>query len=122
MMYIIAISFEILQAERSEIFAKPNLYKLIYAFEAFHNNWRKAASYMYRYCVRLRKEATLDHKRQLSSALQERLHGLSTAINALQLVDYAYAWIDSRDGDNFCLDQGSPNKKARNSLTVNCKC
>lgn len=77
---------------------------------------------MYRYSVRLKKEATLDGKHLLSSALQERLQALAAAINSLQLVDPAYAWIDSQYGDNFTQDQGSPNKKPRNVLTANCKC
>ncbi|XP_008801415.2 nuclear pore complex protein NUP160 [Phoenix dactylifera] len=107
------------KAERSDISARPNLYKLLYAFEVHRNNWRKAASYMYRYSVRLKKEATLDGRHLLSSALQERLQALAAAINALQLVDHAYAWIDSQYGDNFTHDQGSPNKKPRNVLTAN---
>ncbi|ONK68142.1 uncharacterized protein A4U43_C05F7880 [Asparagus officinalis] len=106
------------KAERSEIFAKPNSYKVLYAFEAYRNNWRKAASYMYRYSVRLKNEATLDHNHQISSALHERLHGLSIAINSLQLVDNAYAWIDSSCGDNSWSDQGSPKKRARHFQAV----
>lgn len=104
------------KAERSDISARPNLYKLLYAFEAYRGNWRKAASYMYRYSVRLRKEVASDENRQLSSALQEIVLGLSTAINALQLVDHAYAWIDPQDENCYANDQGSPNKKARNAL------
>lgn len=106
------------KAERSEVFAKPNLYKLLYAFEVYRSNWRKAASYMYRYSVRLRKEASSDNNRLLSSALHERLNALSTAINALQLVDRAYAWIESQHGGNFYSDQGSPNKRVRSSVAV----
>lgn len=76
---------------------------------------------MYRYFVRLRKEASLDNNRLLSLALHERLNALSTAINALQLVDHAYAWIESQHGGNFCSDQGSPNKRARSSVAVSSK-
>lgn len=93
---------------------------MLYAFEAYRNNWRKAASYMYRYTVRLKNEATLDHNHQISSALHERLHGLSVAINSLQLVDHAYAWIDSPHGDNSWSDQGSPKKRARHFQAVSC--
>ncbi|KAM0939366.1 hypothetical protein DsansV1_C21g0169861 [Dioscorea sansibarensis] len=103
------------KAERSDISARPNLYKLLYAFEANQNNWRKAASYMYKYSVRLKREATLNENRQLSSALQDRLHSLSTAINALQLVDPAYAWIDFQPED-FLEDQDSSNKRIRKVL------
>ncbi|XP_068656473.1 nuclear pore complex protein NUP160 isoform X2 [Aristolochia californica] len=97
------------KAERSEITANPNPYKLLYAFEMHRNNWRKAATYMYQYSVRLRKEATLK-ERQLSLVLQERINGLSAAINALHLVHPAYTWIDE---NSTCPDQHSPNKKAR---------
>ena len=95
------------------------MYKLLYAFEANQNNWRKAASYMYKYSVRLRREATLSENRQLSSALQDRLHSLSTAINALQLVDPAYAWIDFQPED-FLEDQDSSNKRIRKVLAEDC--
>ncbi|KAJ0985190.1 hypothetical protein J5N97_003546 [Dioscorea zingiberensis] len=105
------------KAERSDISSRPNLYKLLYAFEATHNNWRKAASYMYKYSVRLKKEVALNENRQRSSAaLQERLHSLSTAINALQLVDPAYAWIDFQPEDFFHEDQDSSNKRVRKVL------
>uniref|UniRef100_A0A0D9VC52 Uncharacterized protein n=1 Tax=Leersia perrieri TaxID=77586 RepID=A0A0D9VC52_9ORYZ len=76
------------KAERSDIFSTPNLYKVLYSFEAYRNNWRKAAAYMYR-------ESNDGGARQLSHALQERLHALSAAINALQLVDPSFAWLDS---------------------------
>ncbi|KAI4964275.1 hypothetical protein ZWY2020_006756 [Hordeum vulgare] len=44
------------KAERSDLSSKPNLYKVLYSFEAYRNNWRKAAAYMYRYFVRLSRE------------------------------------------------------------------
>ncbi|KAG9439278.1 hypothetical protein H6P81_019443 [Aristolochia fimbriata] len=99
------------KAERSAITAKPNSYKLLYAFEMYRSNWRKAATYMYQYSVRLIKEATLK-EHQLSRVLHERINGLSAAINALNLVHPAYAWIDE---NSACPDQHSPNKKARTS-------
>ena len=110
-----------LQAERSDIAAKPNLYKLLYAFEMHRQNWRKAASYMYQYSIRLKKEAPLKENLQLSFALQERLEALSAAINALHLVHPAYAWIDSPHENYICPDQHSPNKKARRIMGVSCK-
>lgn len=107
-----------LQAERSDISSRPNLYKVLYAFHANRNNWRKAASYMYRYSMRLKKEANLRGSSQtISSSLQERLYALSTALNALQLVDHAHAWIDSQNENE---DEESPNKKPRNILVANC--
>nr|XP_009417509.1 PREDICTED: nuclear pore complex protein NUP160 [Musa acuminata subsp. malaccensis]XP_018674063.1 PREDICTED: nuclear pore complex protein NUP160 [Musa acuminata subsp. malaccensis] len=107
------------KAERSDIFAKPNPYKLLYAFEANRNNWRKAACYMFRYSVRLKKEANSNGNHQDSSVLQERLHALSAAINALQQVDHAYAWIESQYGNDLSNYQGSPNKKPRNVSAEN---
>uniref|UniRef100_A0A0D3F0K1 Uncharacterized protein n=1 Tax=Oryza barthii TaxID=65489 RepID=A0A0D3F0K1_9ORYZ len=76
------------KAERSDLLSRPNLYKVLYSFEAYRNNWRKAAAHMYR-------EGNAGGTRQLSHALQERLHALSAAINALQLVDPSFAWLDS---------------------------
>lgn len=110
-----------MQAERSDIAAKPNLYKLLYAFEMYRQNWRKAASFMYQYSIRLKKEAPLKENLPLSSALQDRLEGLSAAINALHLVQPAYAWIDSPDESYVCPDQHSPNKRARRIMEVSCK-
>ncbi|XP_020089864.1 nuclear pore complex protein NUP160 isoform X3 [Ananas comosus] len=105
------------KAERSDISSRPNLYKVLYAFHANRNNWRKAASYMYRYSMRLKKEANLRGSSQtISSSLQERLYALSTALNALQLVDHAHAWIDSQNENE---DEESPNKKPRNILVAN---
>uniref|UniRef100_A0A0E0JVF3 Uncharacterized protein n=1 Tax=Oryza punctata TaxID=4537 RepID=A0A0E0JVF3_ORYPU len=89
------------KAERSDLLSRPNLYKVLYSFEAYRNNWRKAAAHMYR-------EGNAGGTRQLSHALQERLHALSAAINALQLVDPSFAWLDSVcEAD----DQISPSKK-----------
>ncbi|KAF6139257.1 hypothetical protein GIB67_021467 [Kingdonia uniflora] len=94
------------KAERSHIGVIPNPYKLLYAFEMHRHNWRKAATYIYRYSARLRNEVVLEEKQHLSRALQERLNGLSAAINALNLVHPAYAWIDPQ------LDEHCPNKMA----------
>ncbi|WOL19781.1 hypothetical protein Cni_G28583 [Canna indica] len=105
------------KAERSDISTKPNIYKLLYAFEALQNNWRKAAGYMYRYSLRLKKEASLDGNNQYSSLLQERLHALSSAINSLQQVDRAYAWIESQYGTDLSNYHGLPNKRPRTGLT-----
>jgi nuclear pore complex protein Nup160 len=107
----------ICQAERSDLSSRPNLYKVLYSFEAYRNNWRKAAAYMYRYFVRLSREGDAGGSRQLSHLLQEKLHALSTAINSLQLVEPSCAWLDSVcEAD----DQVSPSKKPRNLLMENC--
>lgn len=109
--------FFVFQAERSDLSSKPNLYKVLYSFEAYRNNWRKAAAYMYRYFVRLSREGDAGGSRQRSHVLQERLHALSTAINSLQLVEPSCAWLDSVcEAD----DQISPSKKSRNLLMENC--
>ncbi|EAY84440.1 hypothetical protein OsI_05813 [Oryza sativa Indica Group] len=104
------------KAERSDLLSRPNLYKVLYSFEAYRNNWRKAAAHMYRYFVRLSREGNAGGTRQLSHTLQERLHALSAAINALQLVDPSFAWLDSVcEAD----DQISPSKKPCNLLMKN---
>ncbi|CAD6251915.1 unnamed protein product [Miscanthus lutarioriparius] len=104
------------KAERSDLSSRPNLYKVLYSFEAHRNKWRKAASYMYRYFVRLNREGNAGGTHQLPHVLQERLHALSAAINALHLVDPSFAWLDS-----ICEadDQISPSKRPRNLLMEN---
>lgn len=101
------------KAERSDILAKPNLYKLLYAFEMHRHNWRRAAGYIYLYSARLRTEAALKDYLYTSLVLQERLNGLSTAINALYLVHPAYAWIDPLLEGNSLHNDHYPRKKAR---------
>ncbi|KAI4375511.1 hypothetical protein MLD38_013371 [Melastoma candidum] len=81
------------KAERSDIMVKENPYKFLYAFEMHQKNWRRAATYMYQYTVRLRAEAAMKHSQQLSYFFQERLNGLSATINALHLVDPEHAWF-----------------------------
>ena len=68
------IVFLFLQAERSDLSSRPNLYKVLYSFEAHRNKWRKAAAYMYRYFVRLNREGNAGGSHQLPHVLQERLH------------------------------------------------
>ncbi|KAK6925523.1 Nuclear pore complex protein NUP160, partial [Dillenia turbinata] len=82
------------KAQRSNLSAKPNPYKLLYAYEMHRHNWRKAATCMYLYSARLRTEVAVKDHQTLSLALQERMNGLSVTINALRLVHPAYAWID----------------------------
>ncbi|XP_057768055.1 nuclear pore complex protein NUP160 [Salvia miltiorrhiza] len=101
------------KAERSDISAKPNPFKLLYAFEVHRHNWRRAASYIYRYSVRLRAEAAVKDHQLRSFTLQERLNGLAAAINALQLVHPSYAWIDAPIDDISPDKEIYPNKKAR---------
>lgn len=73
---------------------KQNPYKLLYAFEIHRENWRRAATYMYRFTSRLRNEVEVTDSKKNSVAIQERLNGLSAAINALHLVHPPHAWID----------------------------
>nr|DAD37335.1 TPA_asm: hypothetical protein HUJ06_007976 [Nelumbo nucifera] len=113
-----------LKAERSDVAAKPNPYKLLYSFEMHRHNWRRAASYMYRYTTRLMNEATPKDDQQLSIVLHERLNGLSAVINALHLVGPTYSWIDPHIEGYSCLDEHYPHKRARtfcneNSVTSN---
>ncbi|CAN0890912.1 Nuclear pore complex protein NUP160, partial [Linum grandiflorum] len=101
------------KADRADILAKPNLYKLLYAFEMNRHNWRKAAGYMYEYSFRLKTEVLVKDQKHSSLFLQERLNGISAAINALHLVHPAYAWFDSQSEKKSRSNEGYPNKKAR---------
>jgi nuclear pore complex protein Nup160 len=67
------------------------------------HNWRRAAACIYRYTVRVREESRTPN-------IQEELHGILAAINALQLVDPTYAWFElpSRAGEN-----PAPSKRQR---------
>ncbi|KAF7127679.1 hypothetical protein RHSIM_Rhsim11G0112000 [Rhododendron simsii] len=105
------------KAARSDVSMKPSPFKLLYAFEMHRHNWQRAATYIYLYSALLRTEAALKDHQQRSLILQERLNGLSAAINALHLVHPAYAWIDpSLEGVSLPKEH-YPSKKAR--LTVN---
>ncbi|VVB11793.1 unnamed protein product [Arabis nemorensis] len=97
------------KAGRSEIMIKPNPYKLLYAYEMRRHNWRMAASYMYQFSARLRSEAASKDYKHMSLVLQERLNGLSAAMNALGLVHPTYAWIDPLPEESHRY----PVKKAR---------
>ncbi|XP_012074439.1 nuclear pore complex protein NUP160 isoform X1 [Jatropha curcas] len=104
------------KAERSDILTKPNPYKLLYAFEMHRHNWRRAASYIYQYSTRLRAEIVMKDHQHISLVLQERLNGLSAAINALSLVHPAYAWIDHLLEGNSLHNECYPSKKAKKTV------
>ncbi|CAH2035197.1 unnamed protein product [Thlaspi arvense] len=97
------------KAGRSDIMIKPNPYKLLYAYEMKRHNWRMAASYMYQFSARLRREVASKDYAHMSLVLQERLNGLSAAMNALSLVHPGYAWIDPLPEESVRY----PAKKAR---------
>ncbi|KAK4339814.1 hypothetical protein RND71_041276 [Anisodus tanguticus] len=99
------------KAECSDVSAKPNPFKLLYAFAMQRHNWRRAASYIYLYSAQLRIHGAMRDPQRRSFILQERLNGLSAAINALQLVHPAYAWIDA-PFEETCSNM-YPNKKPR---------
>lgn len=120
-MYLKVINSFAWQAERSDISVKPNPFKLLYAFEVHRHNWRRAASYIYRYSVRLRAEAAVKDHQLRSFTLQERLNGLAAAINALQLVHPSYAWIDAPVDDISPDKEIYPNKKARITMQEQCR-
>ncbi|GAB2284016.1 hypothetical protein Dimus_018499 [Dionaea muscipula] len=101
------------KAACSDISMKPNLYKLLYAFEMQRQNWRKAASYIYLYSTKLITEMTVRNFQNPSLALQERLNGISAAINALHLVHPTCAWIDLQIGGSLSLNECHPTKKLR---------
>lgn len=85
------------------------------------HNWRKAASYIYSYSVRLRAETAVKDPQVRSTNLQERLNGLAAAINALQLVHPSYAWIDAPIDSMSPAKETYPNKKARISKLEQCR-
>ncbi|CAI9101446.1 OLC1v1038776C1 [Oldenlandia corymbosa var. corymbosa] len=101
------------KAARSDVMTKPNPFKLVYAFEVHRHNWRKAAQFIYLYATQLKTEAAMKDYHRRSGALQERLNGLSAAINALQLVHPAYAWVDPPIEELTCENEQYPSKKAR---------
>ncbi|GLU00178.1 hypothetical protein SLE2022_175620 [Rubroshorea leprosula] len=105
------------KAERSDVLAKPNPYKLLYAFEMHRHNWRRAANYIYIYSSNLRTELVVKNQQKISVALLERLNGLSAAINALNLVHPMYAWIDPLNEANFLHSEHYPSKKAKKTVT-----
>lgn len=104
------------KAARSDVSTKPSPFKLLYAFEMHRHNWQRAATYIYLYSALLRTEAALKDQQRRSLILQERLNGLSAAINALHLVHPAYAWIDLSLEEISLPKEHYPSKKAR--LTV----
>ncbi|XP_052192841.1 nuclear pore complex protein NUP160 isoform X2 [Diospyros lotus] len=104
------------KAARSDVSVKPNPFKLLYAFEMYRHNWRKASTYIYLYSAQLKSEAALKDQQRRSLILLERLNGLSAAINALHLVHPAYAWISPLVDESLLLKEHYPSKKAR--LTV----
>lgn len=71
------------------------------------------------YSAQLRIHGALRDPQRRSFILQERLNGLSAAINALQLVHPAYAWIDA-PLEETCSNM-YPSKKARITVEEQCK-
>ncbi|XP_047324446.1 nuclear pore complex protein NUP160 [Impatiens glandulifera] len=101
------------KAARSDISTKPNPFRLLYAFEMRRHNWRKAATYMYLYASQIRTEAANKDFHPRSMLLQERLNGLSAAINALHLVHSDCAWINPILDEQLFQKEHRPIKKAR---------
>lgn len=101
------------KAARSDISTRPNPYKLLYAVEMHQQNWRMAARYIYLYSTLLKCEMSMRGYQNTSLALQERLDGISAAINCLHLVHPMYAWIDVQMGGSHLPNASHPSKKAR---------
>lgn len=76
---------------------------------------------MYLYSARLRTESVLRDHPNLSLTVQERLNGLSAAINALYLVHPAYAWINPLLGGNPLHKEQYPSKRAKKMAKEQCK-
>jgi len=85
------------------------------------HNWRRAASYIYQYSARLRTEVDLKDHQRMSLVLQERLNGLSAAINALHLIQSEHAWINPLFGGNSVHNESYPSKKAKKLVKEHCK-
>ncbi|KAK9678031.1 hypothetical protein RND81_11G183300 [Saponaria officinalis] len=98
------------KAACADISARPHPYKLLYAFEMHQQNWRKAAMYIYMYSVQLKNEMTMKTYQNTSHALQERMNGISAAINCLHLVHPMHAWISSQLTGS---DVTHPSKRAK---------
>ncbi|CAM8900666.1 unnamed protein product [Rhodiola kirilowii] len=107
------------KAERSETSVKFNPYKLLYAFEMHRHNWRKAATYIYKYSNRLKGEMNSRDHQWRSLVLLERLNGLSAAINALHLVDPAYAWVEPLPEQSSSYADHLPSKRSRIHVHMN---
>ncbi|XP_074275102.1 nuclear pore complex protein NUP160 isoform X2 [Silene latifolia] len=101
------------KAAFADISAKPHPYKLLYAFEMHQQNWRKAATYIYLYSVQLKNEMNMRASQNTSHTLQERLNGISAAINCLHLVHPMYAWISSHLIGNDRPSASHPSKRAK---------
>lgn len=71
---------------------------------------------MYQFSTRLRSEAAPKDYKHMSLVLQERLNGLSAAMNALGLVHPRYAWIDPLPEESIRY----PVKKARRAEEEQC--
>ena len=76
---------------------------------------------MYLYSTRLRTESVPKDHQQILLALQERLNGLSAAINALHLIHPTYAWIDPLLGQTSFQNENYPSKKAKKIVKEQCK-
>ncbi|KAL9246080.1 hypothetical protein vseg_019660 [Gypsophila vaccaria] len=100
------------KAACADLSARPHPYKLLYAFEMHQQNWRKAATYIYLYSVQLKNEMTMKTYQNTSRALQERMNGISAAINCLHLVHPMHAWISSQLTGS---DVTHPSKRAKTS-------
>lgn len=103
----------VLKADYCDISATPNPYKLLYSFHMQRCNWRRAALYMYLYALRMKDTGLSKAHLPVTFALQEQLHGLVAAINALHLVDSAYAWIDTQSEMFGSLSYRSSAKRLR---------
>ncbi|KAH9627148.1 hypothetical protein KSS87_018388 [Heliosperma pusillum] len=101
------------KAAFADISARPHPYKLLYAFEMHQQNWRKAATYIYLYSVQLKNEMNMRSYQNTSHSLQERLNGISAAINCLHLVHPMYAWISSHLIENDLPSASHPSKRAK---------
>lgn len=80
------------KARNCDILTFPNYYKVIYSYYIFRGDFKSAASWMFRYYVKI---GELEQVTEVS--LVEQRNALLVAINCLALVDKTNAWIHTLD-------------------------
>ncbi|KAJ1965275.1 hypothetical protein GGI12_000879 [Dipsacomyces acuminosporus] len=106
------------KARHSDLLAKPNYYKILYAFHVYRGNYRNAASAMYQYARRL--SALMLYSGDVASLLVEQGQALLACINGLSLVDKQYAWVvvGRSQGMAGGSDAGANAKRKRRRIAI----
>ncbi|KAI8325962.1 hypothetical protein GQ54DRAFT_160739 [Martensiomyces pterosporus] len=106
------------KARHSDPTAKPNYYKILYAFHVYRGNYRNAASAMYQYARRL--SMLMLYSGDVASLLVEQGQALLSCINGLSLVDKQYAWVVVGRNQNIAgsSDAGCSTKRKRRRIAI----